>query len=450
MWKNKRYLLGNILILAVFLLTSCGGQVANLTTPTPLPNVLYVNAGPSLGEVSPLVYGVNHGPWAFMDEKLLSQATEQARITFVRFPGGNWGDENDLQPWQVDTFIALCRQLGAEPQISVRLRGGTPEAAADLVRYTNIEKGYNVRYWSIGNEPELYHSKKGFAGYDTTRLNREWRAIAEAMQAVDPNVILIGPEVTQFIGNPAGNPKDENGLDWMQAFLQTNGDLVDIVSIHRYPFPQSMSSGTASPETLLTNPAEWDTIIPALRAMIQETTGRDLPVAVTEVNSYWTNAIGGETTPDSFFSALWWADALGHLIEQDVEIVAFFSLQSNPSLGGYGLFARREARPSFSVYRLYREFGEQRLATKNPDPNLSFYAARRADGALSLLLINRSAQAISRTLQIAGAQIAGEAQVWRFDAEHAAEAMPSQPWAEITELTLPPYSATLFVVPVEP
>jgi hypothetical protein len=55
--------------------------------------------------------------------------------------------------------------LGAEPSISVRLHGGTPEAAAELVRYTNIEQGYAVRYWSIGNEPSLYRD------YDTETYN---------------------------------------------------------------------------------------------------------------------------------------------------------------------------------------------------------------------------------------------------------------------------------------
>ncbi len=38
----------------------------------------------------------------------------------------------------------------------MRLLDGTPEKAAELVRYTNIEKKYGVVYWSIGNEPNLF------------------------------------------------------------------------------------------------------------------------------------------------------------------------------------------------------------------------------------------------------------------------------------------------------
>ncbi len=439
MWKNNRILWGLILAL---LLTACSPQ-----TVAPRRDALWVDAADPGTLISPYVYGVNHGPWAFMDGDLLVQA-EQIPVTFIRFPGGNWGDENDLKPWHIDTFIALCRQMNAEPQISVRLRGGTPEAAADLVRYVNLEKGYNVRYWSIGNEPELYKSKSGFEGYDTERFNREWRAIAEAMLAVDPDLILIGPEITQFTGDPASDPKDQHGYDWMRTFLQANGDLVDVVSIHRYPFPRSMTSGPAAPDELLSNAAEWDSIIPALRQTIRENAGKDLPVAVTEVNSYWTNALGGDTTPDSFFSALWWADVLGHLIEQDVDIVAFFSLQSSPAIGGYGLLTRRDARPSYYVYRLYSQFGGQRLPTQFEDERLSFYAARRDDGALSLLVINRSAETVEKVIQISGAHPQGQAQVWRFDAEHLAEAQTPLPWQVETSVSLPPYSATLFVVPL--
>ncbi|RME51853.1 MAG: hypothetical protein D6796_00100 [Caldilineae bacterium] len=397
--------------------------------------------------ISPYVYGVNHGPWAFMDADMLAQAA-QIPVHFIRFPGGNWGDENNLKPWHLDAFIALCRQLDAEPQVSVRLRGGTPEAAAELVRYANLEKGYRIRYWSIGNEPELYASKPGFEGYDVERLNREWRAIAEAMLAVDPDIVLLGPEVTQFTGDPASDPKDRHGHDWMRSFLEANGDLVDIVSIHRYPFPQGMTGGIAAPETLLANAAEWEHIIPALRETIRQTTGRDLPVAVTEVNSYWSNAAGGETTPDSFYSALWWADVLGHLLEQDVQIVSFFSLQSNASIGGYGLFSRRSPRPSYYTYRLYNQFGDRRLPVQYDDSRLSFYAARRADGALSLLVINRSAERLQKVVQIAGARPEGQARLWLFDAGHAAEEQSPLPWDAETTVVLPPYSATLFVIPL--
>lgn len=408
-------------------------------SPTPLAD-LVVNAVDPGWSISPYVYGVNHGPWAFVREDQLPLLAD-ARITFVRFPGGNWGDQNNLQPWQVDAFIDLCRRLQAEPQISVRLRGGTVEQALELMRFANVERGYNVRYWSIGNEPSLYPD------YDVERFNREWRVFAEAMKAADPTIQLLGPEIHQYTADPAQNPKDRQGRDWMRSFLEANGDLVDIVSFHRYPFPKSMTGEQATPEELLANPAEWERIIPSLRRLIQETTGRDLPIAVTEINSYWSKASQGQTTPDSFLSALWWADTLGRLIEQDVKIVAYFSLQSTPSVGAYGLLGRFDVRPSLGVYRLYRHFGDRLLPVQNDDPSLSLYAARRGDGTLSLLVINRTPEEVTKTLQILGVQPGPSARVWLLDENTMGAEQDSVAWQNPVELTFAPYSATLFLVP---
>jgi hypothetical protein len=409
--------------------------------PTPVPDVLFVDAGAGRGAISPYVYGTNTGPWSFVTLELMPLA-EEAGITFLRFPGGNYGDQHDLRPLEIDRFITLCEQLGAEPSISARLRGGTPEQAAELVRYTNVEQGYGVRYWGIGNEPGLYDD------YDTERYNQEWRAVAEAMLAVDDEIVLLGPEVTQWTGNPTTDPRDEDGRDWVREFLLHNGDLVDVVALHRYPFPTEMgATGVASREALMANPPEWDEIIPNLRALIEETTGRRLPVAITEVNSHWNSALGGEATPDSHASAIWWGDVLGRLIRHDVEIVAHFALQSPSSMGGWGLFARYEARPAYYVYRMYQHFGGERLHATSDTTLLSVYAAEREDGALTVMIINRAAEEREETLQIASAPTPSDAEVWRFDVDHQAENIGTLSLNEKTEITLPAESMTLLVLP---
>lgn len=43
----------------------------------------------------------------------------------------------------------------------------------------------------------------------------------------------------------------------------------------------------------------------------------------------WGGSLGGEATNDSRFNAIWWADALGKLIEDGTSIVARFDLQSS-------------------------------------------------------------------------------------------------------------------------
>jgi hypothetical protein len=364
-------------------------------------------------------------------------------ITLLRYPGGEWGDQNDLQPFQIDQFVDLARRMGAEPYIHVRFRDSTPERAAATVQYAK-DKGYHIRYWSIGNEPSLY--EQGGHGWTAAEFAQAWWGFAEAMRAVDPDIVLIGPEIHQYSGAPEVDPTDSLGQDWMRTFLEINGDQVDVVSFHRYPFPNNARRTSATPAELLANSAEWSQIPRNLRAVVREVTGRDLPIAITEFNSHWSNSIGGATTPDSFLSALWLGDVLGRLLQEQVDLANQFLLASGGE-SGFGLLARTEPRPSYYVYQLYKQFGDRLLFATADAPGVSFYAARRtADNALTLMAINLNGEAVTLPLQLAGFTPVGDAQVWRFDAEHEAAQVEDQPLADGTEITLPPQSMTLLVV----
>lgn len=413
------------------------------SVPTPVQDVLFVDTAQELGTISPLVYGANYGPWVGVPVDLMDEA-EQAGITYLRFPGGQWGDQNDLKDYHIDRFITLAQRLGAEPKINVRLPGGSAEAAAELVRYCNITNNYNIRYWSIGNEPSLYTKLYGY--YDTELYNAEWREFAEAMLAVDPEIILIGPEIHQYTGNPETDPRDEAGRDWTREFLIANGDLVDIVAIHRYPFPITMTGPLKTIDDLRANSREWDTIIPNLRALIRETTGRDLPIAVSEVNSDWSHATGGDATPDSFYNAIWWGDVLGRLIRQRVDIVAYFLLQSQTRTGGWGLLARFEVRPTYYVYQMYKHFGDELLYASSDDPDISIYAARREeDDAITLMLVNLGPEEKRKPLVMQNVSSAGIAEIWLFDAVHNAEKIGTASVPSGEEIVLPPRSISLYV-----
>jgi hypothetical protein len=122
--------------------------------PTPEPDVIVVDAAQRLGRISPLVYGTNFGPWQNSGKSDLAWM-EAAGFTFYRYPGGNYGDEYAPSESSLDEFVAMSRKFGAEPMVNVRLFKSTPEAAAKIVRYANITKGYKITYWGIGNEPSL-------------------------------------------------------------------------------------------------------------------------------------------------------------------------------------------------------------------------------------------------------------------------------------------------------
>jgi alpha-L-arabinofuranosidase len=378
---------------------------------------------------------------------MLPQAFDSG-IKILRFPAGAWGDHNNVTHLQIDQFMDFAHQMGATAVFHVRLLDGTPEQAAEMVRYTNLEKKYNVEYWSIGNEPTLFDAELKNRGesYDTERFNREWRTFAEAMKKVDPTIKLVGAEINQFSYDPTPGATTNFGQrdeEWFIEFLKANGDLVDIVSFHRYPFPSSRVSGPPSIDELRQNAQEWDKIIIHARELIHEHTGRDLPIAVTEFNSAYDKSVGGEATPDSHYNAIWLGDVLGRMIKNDVFMANEWALTAKGGFGGLGLIGGLDLYPAYYTYQLYKKFGTELVFSSSDDPDLSIYAARREDGALTIMVINLSLEERTKTVQIVErSQV--RAETWLFDPAHKAENMGI--FALSGPITFPPQSMTLYVL----
>jgi alpha-L-arabinofuranosidase len=277
------------------------------------------------------------------------------------------------------------------------------------------------------------------------------------MLAVDPEIMLVGPDISQYVplsidgdtitflqADGGGAPTDILGKDWLQEFLRANGDLLDVVSIHRYPYPGGDPNSKATIEGLRSNSHEWDTIIPNLRQIIRQAAGRDIPIAVTEFNSDSRQSSGGEASLDSFYNALWMADVLGRFIRNQVEIAASWDIQGDAQRS-WGLLEKYDVRPSSYAYLMYTHLGNELLASASSDQDVTITAALRDDGALTLMVINLGPDEVTKTLSLNGFTPAGEAEVWRFDAAHNAEQI--EPVNVNAPLTLPGQSATLYLIP---
>ncbi len=150
-------------------------------------------------------------------------------------------DNDDFDPHEIgiDEFIALCRQVGSEPAITVRMSEQTPGDAAELLEYCNggpntkwgkirIARGhvnsYGVKYWFLGNE--LYYFGRGGLK-DPEFCARQTKLFAKAMKAVDPTVILTA------VGR--GMPDWSNGMpNWNKIMFKKSGLNVDWFSEHNY------------------------------------------------------------------------------------------------------------------------------------------------------------------------------------------------------------------------
>jgi len=408
--------------------------------PTAIPGALSVDPSIDLGPISPYLYGTNYGP---MHAVVLDRMpdVEKAGFTALRFPAGAWSDAIDVQPFQIDMFMNFCKQVGAMPTITVRLLNGKPETAAELVRYTNIEKKYGVVYWSIGNEPNLFASQQRIS-YDTVTFNPQWRAIALAMKAVDPTIKLMGPETSQWNSSLATTPKDAAGRDWMTEFLKANGDLVDIVTVHRYPM-YSPANGPVTVQQLRDDTRTWLAQIDYLNSLVFELTGKHLPQAWTEVNSDPSAAMNNPVSPDSFYNAIWYADVLGQMMQGKVFMVNQWVISQRN--GGLGLLFGADIRPTFYVFPLYKNFGSEQVFAASGVPDVDIFAATRPDGTLTLMVINLGDNDQKVPLQVQGRALSS-ADVWLLDKTHNAESLGAQPFPADGLLTLPAQSATLYVI----
>lgn len=196
---------------------------------------------------------------------------------------------------------------------------------------------------------------------------------------------------------------------------------------------------------LSANAQEWDKIIIRARELIIEHTGRDSPIAVTEFNSAYDKSVGGEATPDLHLNAIWMADVLGRMIKEDVFMANVWALTAKGGYGGLASLVRSHVFPSMSTYQMYKMFGNELVySSHSDDASLSIYAAKRSDdGALTLMVVNLSAEVQKKAMVITD-QPAAKAEAWLFYSEHQVENIGEVELGG--EVLFPAQSVTLFVL----
>ena len=100
-----------------------------------------------------------------------------------------------------DEFLQLCDRIGAIPQFNLNMGSGTPEEAADWVRYIRAHHKGRVLY-EIGNE--LWG--KWQVGYPTLQqIGPRTLAFSNAVRAVDPQAEIIATGDVPHDGNDRWN-----------------------------------------------------------------------------------------------------------------------------------------------------------------------------------------------------------------------------------------------------
>jgi hypothetical protein len=295
--------------------------------------------------IPPFAFGHNYWDWVDYGGGTTGLAGTAPLVSALHLnvmrAGGDNNDSNSPELFdtsQIDSYVAYCRSVGAEPILQVPLvanniDGGpaTPDTAAAMVSYANVTMGYGIQYWEIGNEPDLYATQYD-AGVPTTAADycsvfQTYAAAMKTANAAGPDggvtIKLLGPELSS-----AYTP----GNDWLTPFLDGCANDVDIVTVHRYPF-----SGT---ETTLVNALNdvlrFRQTVGLLQGIVAGHARPGTPLAITETNIsylYATSSYSGAglvAAPGTFPAALWTADLRGAALEANLWTLAFFDLGELP------------------------------------------------------------------------------------------------------------------------
>jgi hypothetical protein len=154
-------------------------------------------------EISKYLIGSN--AWMSQDtyygemERLWPQM-QTAKYQVIRLGGHGSLSQNKNLAWLYRTIDSV-RRIGAEPLVQVP-SDYTEQQATQYIRSINVDNGKNIRYWSIGNEPDWQRAGGGNdpQGVDLTPAGvaNYTRAIAKGLRAVNPDIIIFAGEFAWY------------------------------------------------------------------------------------------------------------------------------------------------------------------------------------------------------------------------------------------------------------
>jgi alpha-L-arabinofuranosidase len=330
---------------------------------------------------------------------------------FIRWPGGNvaqdyhwqwgvgprderptwinlsWKNEPEPSDFGTDEFIQFCRNVRAEPSITVNVegRGATAAEAAAWVEYCNgpatskygrlraangHAEPYGVKYWEIGNE--IWGNwVRGHSDAET--YARNYNRYVAAMRAVDPSIKFIA------VG--------DNDLKWNRTVLRLAGKDVDWLSIHHYYGRREMQGDLLN---LMARPLHYEKFYGEVEKLMRELVpGKEIKL---NINEWGLDVLEGQQ--HSILSALYGA-RLMNVFERRGGLVTMSAVSDliNGWPGGiiqasrHGVFVT----PLYLVNQLYTtRLGAERLAARVESP--TFDSSREGKNVPALdVVVSRSA-----------------------------------------------------------
>ncbi len=335
--------------------------------------------------------------------------------SIIRF-GGIAADKNMPTNYQYVRMIDSIRVNGMEPMLQVpyRMNRYTPQQAAAIVQYVNITMGRHVKYWIIANEPDL-----GYSYSSASQIAAYFRPFASAMKAVDPSILIVGPELAWFNQTIMNGLTAPNGVDDITGMDAAGHTYCDIITFHTYPFNGSQTrddliNSLTAPFKFKANLEYLNTRLAAANAAHGRSGSNTLKIAVTEANVSWQNNASenlyGNGT-NSFIGGQFWAEMMSIGMKNSLEFLNFWSVVEGNSISnniGYVNPSDGMKKPTYYHFQmLAQNFRGQYIDGTTNNTKVKAFGSK--DGQqISVMIMNQELAAnLPYTIRLSSSAVTG-------------------------------------------
>jgi hypothetical protein len=376
---------------------------------------------------------------------------QQSYDPYLQVNGGNCGNSLTTSGAQLQDANVLANHIANATTLQ-------QDWVAHLVSTFGTAAAGGVKFYQLDNEPGGWsntHRDVMPAEPTYATIVEYGQAYAAAVKAADPTALVLGP--SDFtLGGWIGTPAQQNGLyagqyylQQMAAYQQSHGQrLIDYFDEHYYFDVSSPAAQLASTRTLWDptyNGGTWVEqydfdgpmqLIPRFKSWISTYyPGTKLSISEYSIDS------GQKSIVDAIAEM----DVLGIFGREQLDFADMWSPPAPTDPIAY----------AFRMFRNYDgnggQFGDTSVsALSSNQGTLSIYAAQRSsDGAVTILVINKTTSAITSAVSLANLSLPTAAQVYTYSAAnltsivHAANAPVANSGVSYS---FPGYSAVLFVL----
>jgi hypothetical protein len=323
------------------------------------------------------------------------QDIKNSKAILIRY-GGSAVDKNMPTNAQYIQIIDSIRANGMEPIIQVPFYNYryTAQQAADIVKFINVTSGKNIKYWVIGNEPDLAYSFN-----TSSQVSSYIKSFSSAMKTVDPSIFIIGPECAWFDKNIIDGLTTANGADDITGKDANGRFYLDFISFHRYAFNGTQTRAQVISFLKSSNGLEQDLIYLNARVAACNTAhGRmgasALKTALTEANIDYQNSSSDNLSgvgATSFIGGQFIAEMLGVGMKNNLDFINMWSVMEGSGSVQYNIGyldgATGNKLPAYYHYQLVAEnFSGSYADGISNNPNVKAFGCKNGNGVCVMIL----------------------------------------------------------------